>query len=413
MKILVINAGSSSLKYQLFEMNGEQVLCSGIVERVGLENGIITHKTFDEQGNAKKTKLELLIPNHNVALNKVVSLLTDADNGVIQNTDDIQAVGHRVVHGGEFFNKTTLIHAGVKEKIRECFQLAPLHNPANLQGILDCTKIFSKAKQVAVFDTTFHQTMPAKSYRYAIPTQLYEKNGVRVYGMHGTSHKYVSETAINYLGLKGKDSKIITIHLGNGCSMAAVRNGECIDTSMGFSPLDGLMMGTRAGDIDPAVVFYLIDKLGMKSDEVHNLLNKQSGMLGVTGDSDMKDIEDRVKAGDEVATLALHMYTYRIKKYIGAYMAALNGADAIVFTAGVGENDHGVRLLAANDIEYLGVTVDIAKNDKLRASDIEEIQSEDSKVRVLVVPTNEEFEIAQQTLDVINYSQPQHFKREV
>ncbi|KXX67275.1 acetate/propionate family kinase [Flammeovirga sp. SJP92] len=401
MKILVINAGSSSLKYQLFEMEGEQVLCSGIVERIGLENGIITHKTFDAEGNASKTKLELPIPNHNVGLNEVVNLLTDSDNGVIQNTDDIQAVGHRVVHGGEFFNKTMLIDADVEDKIKECFQLAPLHNPANLQGILDCTKIFAKAKQVAVFDTAFHQTMPAKSYRYAIPTELYEKNGVRVYGMHGTSHKYVSEQTIKYLGLEGKDSKVITVHLGNGCSMAAVRNGECVDTSMGFSPLDGLMMGTRSGDIDPAVVFYLMDKLGMKSEEVYDLLNKKSGMLGVTGDSDMRDIEDRFNAGDEVAILALHMYTYRIKKYIGAYMAALNGADAIVFTAGVGENDHGVRLLAANELEHLGVVVDEAKNHKLRASDIEEIHSADSKVKVLVVPTNEELEIAQQTLEVI------------
>lgn len=401
MKILVINAGSSSLKYQLFEMDGEQVLCSGIVERIGLENGFITHKTFDINGNATKTKLELPIPNHNVGLKEVVSLLTDKDSGVIQNTNDIHAVGHRVVHGGEFFNKTTLINDKVEEKIRECFQLAPLHNPANLQGILDCTKIFGKAKQVAVFDTAFHQTMPSKSYRYAIPTELYEKNGIRVYGMHGTSHKYVSETAIKYLGLEGKDSKVITIHLGNGCSMAAVRNGECIDTSMGFSPLDGLMMGTRSGDIDPAVVFYLIDKCGMKSEEVYDLLNKKSGMLGVTGDSDMRDIEDRVNTGDKEATLGLAMYTYRIKKYIGSYLAALNGADAIVFTAGVGENDHGVRLKVANDLEHLGITIDVSKNDKLRASDIEEIQSVHSKIKVLVVPTNEELEIAQQTLEVI------------
>ncbi|MBB6460792.1 acetate/propionate family kinase [Flammeovirga kamogawensis] len=401
MKILVINAGSSSLKYQLFEMEGTVVLCSGIVERIGLESGIITHKTFDAEGNATKVKKELPIPNHNVGLTEVVALLTDADNGVIQNTDDIQAVGHRVVHGGEFFNKPTVITTEVKEKIRECFQLAPLHNPANLQGIEDCTNIFTKATQVAVFDTAFHQTMPSKSYRYAVPAELYEKNGVRVYGMHGTSHKYVSETAIDYLGLKGKDSKVITIHLGNGCSMSAVRNGECIDTSMGFSPLDGLMMGTRSGDIDPAVVFYLIDKLGMKSDEVYDLLNKKSGMLGITGDSDMRDIEERFNAGDEAAILGLHMYTYRIKKYIGAYMAALNGADAIVFTAGVGENDHGVRLLAANDLEFLGISLDVAKNDKLRASEIEEIQAADSKIKVLVVPTNEELEIALLTQKIV------------
>ncbi|AZQ61869.1 acetate kinase [Flammeovirga pectinis] len=401
MKILVINAGSSSLKYQLFEMEGTVVLCSGIVERIGLESGIITHKTFDAEGNATKVKKELPIPNHNVGLTEVVALLTDGENGVIQNTDDIQAVGHRVVHGGEFFNKPTVITTEVKEKIRECFQLAPLHNPANLQGIEDCTNIFAKATQVAVFDTAFHQTMPSKSYRYAVPAELYEKNGVRVYGMHGTSHKYVSETAIDYLGLKGKNSKVITIHLGNGCSMSAVRNGECIDTSMGFSPLDGLMMGTRSGDIDPAVVFYLIDKLGMKSDDVYDLLNKKSGMLGITGDSDMRDIEARFNAGDEAAILGLHMYTYRIKKYIGAYLAALNGADAIVFTAGVGENDHGVRLLAANDLEHLGIAVDVAKNDKLRASDIEEIQTADSKIKVLVVPTNEELEIALLTQKII------------
>ncbi|NLR92316.1 MULTISPECIES: acetate/propionate family kinase [Flammeovirga] len=401
MKILVINAGSSSLKYQLFEMDGTQVLCSGIVERIGLESGIITHKTFDAEGNETKTKKELPIPNHNVGLTEVVALLTDAENGVIQNTDDIQAVGHRVVHGGEFFNETTVITAEVEEKIRECFQLAPLHNPANLQGILDCTKIFQKATQVAVFDTAFHQTMPGKAYRYAIPTELYKEHGVRVYGMHGTSHKYVSKAAIDHLGLEGKDSKIITVHLGNGCSMAAVRNGQCIDTSMGFSPLDGLMMGTRSGDIDPAVVFFLMDKLNMKSEEVYDLLNKKSGMLGVTGDSDMRDIEARYNEGDEVAILATHMYTYRIKKYIGAYMAAMNGADAIVFTAGVGENDHGIRKYAANELEGLGVYLDEAKNNKLRASDIETISTSDSNVKVLIVPTNEELEIAQQTLAVL------------
>ncbi|OHX65337.1 acetate/propionate family kinase [Flammeovirga pacifica] len=402
MKILVINAGSSSLKYQLFEMDGTQVLCSGIVERIGLENGIITHKTFDKEGNATKTKKELPIPNHNIGLTEVVALLTDADNGVIQNTDDIQAVGHRVVHGGEFFSDTMVITEEVEAKIKECFQLAPLHNPANLQGIEDCKAIFTKATQVAVFDTAFHQTMPGKAFRYAVPTELYEQHGVRVYGMHGTSHKYVSKAAIDHLGLQDKDSKIITVHLGNGCSMSAVRNGECIDTSMGFSPLDGLMMGTRSGDIDPAVVFYLMDKLNMKSDEVYDLLNKKSGMLGVTGDSDMRDIEDRFAKGDEVAILATHMYTYRIKKYIGAYMAALNGADAICFTAGVGENDHGIRHYASIELEGLGIELDAEKNNNLRASDIEEISTPTSKVKVLIVPTNEELEIAQQTLAVLN-----------
>ncbi|MEH0156200.1 acetate kinase [Limibacter armeniacum] len=400
MKVLVINSGSSSIKYQLFEMDNEQVLCSGIVEKIGLPEGIITHKTFDAAGNETKNKQELPIPDHKVGLAEVVKLLTDEKIGVISNPDDISAVGHRVVHGGEYFNETTVITKEVEEKIEEVIPLAPLHNPANLQGIRVCKDIFPKAKQVAVFDTAFHQTMPERAFRYAIPEELYQKYGVRSYGMHGTSHKYVSAAANKYLGKEGASSRIITIHLGNGCSMAAVKDGRCIDTSMGFSPLAGLMMGTRSGDIDPAVIFFLENKLNMKTDEIYDLLNKKSGMLGVAGASDMRDIEDRFVEGDTAATRALDMYTYRIKKYIGAYTAAMNGLDAIVFTAGVGENDAGVRRLSMQGLEGLGIKIDLEKNN-IRAKKIEEVQADTSHVKILVVPTNEELEIAQQAVNLL------------
>ncbi|GAA4847114.1 acetate kinase [Algivirga pacifica] len=400
MKILVINSGSSSIKYQLFEMATTAVLCSGLVERIGLETGSITHKVFDDNGNAEKHSLKLTIPDHKVGLSEVVKLLTDDKIGVIADPTEVSAVGHRVVHGGEYFNETTLITPEVEAKIEEVIPLAPLHNPANLQGIKVCTEIFSDAKQVAVFDTAFHQTMPERAYRYAIPEHLYQEFGIRSYGMHGTSHKYVSRETIKYLGLEGKESRIITIHLGNGCSMSAVKDGKCIDTSMGFSPLDGLIMGTRSGDIDPAVIFFLEEKLNMTPPEIYDLLNKKSGMLGVTGDSDMRDIESRFIEGDEAAKRGLDMYTYRIRKYIGAYMAALNGLDAIVFTAGVGENDAGARRLTMQGLENLGIKLDLERNN-VRPADITEIQSDDSKIKILITPTNEELEIAQQAMSVI------------
>ncbi|PWJ38426.1 acetate/propionate family kinase [Sediminitomix flava] len=399
MKILVINSGSSSIKYQMFDMNGELVLTSGIVERIGLEVGNISHKTFIN-GEEKKVVKEFPIPNHKVGLSEVVNLLTDAEIGVIQNPDEVSAVGHRVVHGGEYFNETTLITPEVEAKIEEVIPLAPLHNPANLEGIKVCTEIFSSAKQVAVFDTAFHQTMPAHAYRYAIPEELYKEHHVRSYGMHGTSHKYVSAKTLEYLNLPKEGSKIITVHLGNGCSMSAVKDGKCIDTSMGFSPLAGLMMGTRSGDIDPAVIFFLEEKLNMKTDEIYNLLNKKSGMLGLTGFSDMRDVEDKINAGDAQTRMARDLYTYRIKKYIGSYIAALNGVDAIVFTAGVGENDTAVREEVIEGLDFCGIKLNKEENS-LRKPGIREIQAEDSNVKVLIVPTNEELEIARQAQDLI------------
>ncbi|MTI33350.1 acetate/propionate family kinase [Xanthovirga aplysinae] len=400
MKILVINSGSSSIKYKLFEMEGEEVLSSGIVERIGLPMGKISHKVFDKDGNEKKAFKELVVPNHQVGLNEVVHLLLDNQVGVISDTSEISAVGHRLVHGAEYFSDTTLITDEVMEKVEEVSPLAPLHNPPNLEGVKVCKEIFPYAKQVGVFDTAFHQSMPDFAYRYAIPTHLYEEEHIRAYGMHGTSHLYVSKKAIEHLDLQGKESRIITIHLGNGCSMTAVKDGKCVDCSMGFSPLSGLIMGTRSGDIDPAVIFYLHDKVGMSMGEINELLNKKSGMLGLTGHSDMRDIEQECHQGDSNAKLATQMYAYRIKKYIGTFLAALNGVDGIVFTAGVGENDSKVREMAVEGLENLGIFLDPVKNN-LRAKQIEEVQAEASKVKILVIPTDEELEIAQQSQKLI------------
>src|SRR5579864_4353857 len=340
MNIFVVNSGSSSIKYQLFKMPVEKPICNGLVERIGQENSIITHKIFTgrEEKIIKKT---VDLPGHEEGLKEVAALLTDAEMGVIKNPDEMEVVGHRVVHGGETFATTTIITKEVKEKIKELFPLAPLHNPANYLGIEVAEKIFTHAKQVAVFDTAFHQTLPPIAFTYAIPKSFYTDHHIRAYGFHGTSHKYVSGKAIEYLNRP--EAKIITIHLGNGCSMAAVKNGKSIDTSMGFSPLSGLVMGTRSGDIDPSFIFHLIDQLGYNPEQVNSLLNKQSGMLGLAGFSDMRDIDKNAQEGMEDAVLALEIYAYRIRKYIGSYAAILNGLDAIVFTAGVGENDINTR----------------------------------------------------------------------
>ena len=397
MNILVVNAGSSSIKYQLIDMTTELPLSSGIVERIGLEEGILTHKTFIN-GVENKIKETFPIPNHVVGLERVAELLTDKEIGVISDPSEIQAVGHRVVHGGEAFTKTVVITDDVKAKVKELFPLAPLHNPANLIGINVAEKVFPNAVQIAVFDTAFHQTMPEVAYRYAIPTEMYEKMGIRKYGFHGTSHKFVSEKAIDYLGKK--DSKVITIHIGNGASMAAVKNGACIDTTMGLGPLNGLIMGTRSGDIDPSIIFYLVEQKGYSIEEVSNVLNKESGMVGLTGDTDMRDIESRVLNGDTIAELSYNMYAYRIKQYIGNYAAAMNGLDAIVFTAGVGENDILVRKLVCENMEYFGIELDEAKN-KIRNGKLREINKEGAKTKVLVIPTNEELEIAKQSFDLI------------
>ncbi|MDQ8014161.1 MAG: acetate kinase [Flavobacterium nitrogenifigens] len=392
MKILIINSGSSSIKYQLMVMPENEVICSGMIDRIGLETSNITFKT------ATSSREETLpIPNHKVGLQKVANMLLDPEKGVIKSTSEIAAVGHRVVHGGSDFSATVKIDEKVKEKIKQLFELAPLHNPANLEGINVAEEIFSSAEQIAVFDTAFHQTMPEVAYKYAIPNYLLTENKVRVYGFHGTSHKYVSEKAINYL----KDnSKIITIHLGNGCSMAAVKDGKCIDTSMGFSPSNGLIMGTRAGDIDQSVVFYMIKNLGYTPDEVNAVLLKQSGMLGLTGYSDLRDIEAEAEKGNKDCLLALQMNAYRIRKTIGAYTAALNGLDAIVFTAGIGENSSYMRNLICTDMDYFGIEIDTGKNE-LRSKELREINSEKSKVKVLVVPTDEEYEIANQVFQLL------------
>ena len=373
-------------------MPENEVICSGMIDRIGLETSNITLKT------ATASREETLpIPNHKVGLQKVANMLLDPEKGVIKSTSEIAAVGHRVVHGGSDFSATVKIDDKVKEKIKQLFELAPLHNPANLEGINVAEEIFSSAEQIAVFDTAFHQTMPEVAYKYAIPNYLLTENKVRVYGFHGTSHKYVSEKAINYL----KDnSKIITIHLGNGCSMAAIKDGKCIDTSMGFSPSNGLIMGTRAGDIDQSVVFYMIKNLGYTPDEVNAVLLKQSGMLGLTGYSDLRDIEAEAEKGNKDCILALQMNAYRIRKTIGAYAAALNGLNAIVFTAGIGENSSYMRNLICTDMDYFGIEIDTGKNE-LRSKELREINSEKSIVKVLVVPTDEEYEIANQVYQLL------------
>ena len=392
MNIFVINSGSSSIKYQLFKMPNEQPVCSGLVERIGLENSIITHRLFTNGDEIVITKA-LDLANHEAGLKKVAQLLTEGETAVIQDAGEIDAVGHRIVHGGRAFASTTIITPGIKDKIKSLFQLAPLHNPANYTGIEIAELIFTNAIQVAVFDTAFHQTMPEKAFRYAIPKNYYDDYNIRAYGFHGTSHKYVSEKAMQYL--EKPSAKLITIHLGNGCSMAAIDKGICIDTSMGFGPLNGLIMGTRSGDIDPSIIFHLINHYGFNADQISNLLNKCSGMLGLTGFSDMRDINQAQQQGDSEAELALDMYAYRIKKYIGAYAAALNGLDAIIFTAGVGENDAATRLRICSAMNYLGLQINKDLN-KERAPGIREINTVDSPVKILIVPTNEELEIVKQ-----------------
>jgi acetate kinase len=364
----------------------------GLVERIGVENSIITHKIFSE-GEEKVIQRTFDIEDHATGLQEVAALLTDKEIGVIKNPEEIDAVGHRVVHGGEGFAQTTIITGKVKEEIKKLFQLAPLHNPANYLGIEVAEKIFTPATQVAVFDTAFHQTMPAQAYRYAIPQTFYTDMGIRAYGFHGTSHKYVTGQAISHLN--NPKAKLITIHLGNGCSMAAVNAGKSVDTSMGFGPLSGLVMGTRSGDIDPSIIFYLVNQLGYDVEQVDAILNKRSGMLGLTGFSDMREVIKAIEEGNEEAKLAYTMYAYRIKKYIGSYAAVLNGLDAIVFTAGVGENDYSIRQLICAELEFLGIKLDTEKN-KLLSKENREINAAGSLVKILVIPTNEELEIVKQ-----------------
>jgi len=395
MKVFVINCGSSSIKYQLFTMPQQQTVCSGLVERIGLGESIITHKIFTADKVATIT-LTLDLANHQQGLVEVTRLLTDKEIGVIQNPDEVDAAGHRVVHGGKDFKATTVITAAVKAKIKQLFSLAPLHNPANLMGIEVVEKIFTKAIQVAVFDTAFYQSLPEKAFRYAIPDEFYTGYLIRVYGFHGTSHKYVSEQATEFLGA---NKKIISIHLGNGCSITAINNGRAVDTSMGFGPVSGLVMGTRAGDIDAAVIFYLIEKLGYTTNQVDELLNNKSGMYGLTGMSDMRDIYKAIEEGNQQALVAAQIYSYRIKKYIGAYAAALNGLDAVIFTAGVGENAAFIRQMICADLNFLGIELDLEKNKTVTG--FSTINTSKSPVKILIIPTNEELEIAKQCYDLV------------
>ncbi|MFY0606564.1 MAG: acetate kinase [Cyclobacteriaceae bacterium] len=395
MKILVINTGSSSIKYVLFEMRGQQVISKGQVDRLGDSASNIVYSYF-KNGEEIKAKEEISIPNHVAGLEKIVSVLTDPKYDIIKDTSEVSAVGHRVVHGGEYYSGSTIITEDVKAKVKELIPLAPLHNPSNLQGIEVAEKFFPEAVQVAAFDTAFHQTMPAKSYRYPLPNKYYHEDKIRAYGMHGSSHAYVTKQALNVIKKPAEQSAIITIHLGNGCSMAAVKGGKCIDTSMGLSPLAGLMMGTRTGDIDPSIPFFLGSKLGMSFAEIDNMLNKESGLKGIAGSNDMRDVLKQRATGDEDAILAIDMYVQRIKKYIGAYAAEMGALDAIVFTAGIGENSAELRSLICDDLQVLGIKLDEEKNT-IRADSNRAIQASGSQVEVWVIPTNEELEIAIQS----------------
>lgn len=366
------------------------VLCSGLIERIGFEDAKFIFKT-------EKNTIETVTPitNHKVGLELLSKQLLNKDSGIIKSTDDIDIVGHRVVHGGSHFSNTTEITETVKEKIKALSSLAPLHNPPNLEGIEVAEAIFPNAKQVAVFDTAFHQSIPKHAYKYAIPNEFLDKYHIRLYGFHGTSHKYVSEKAIAYL--EKENSKIITIHLGNGCSMTAVKDGKSIDHTLGFSPVSGLIMGTRSGDIDPAIIFHMAEKFGYSLKEINTILQKKSGMLGLTGHSDLREIEAKAESGDKNAQLALLMNAYRIKKYIGSYAAIMNGLDAIVFTAGIGENSIKTRERVCEELDYLGIVLDKEKNN-IRPNKLTNVSTTNSKVKVLVIPTNEELEIAKQSV---------------
>ena len=396
MKILVLNCGSSSLKYQLFNMDNERVLAQGVVERIGLNNSILTHK----KGEEEKYKINIDFKNHKEALTKVLQLLTSKEQGVLKSLNEIHAVGHRVVHGGEKYSKAVLIDEDVKKSIKELYSLAPLHNPANLMGIEICEDIMKNIPMVALFDTAFHQSMNKEEYLYAIPYELYKENGIRKYGFHGSSHKYVSEKAAELLKKDIKDLKIISCHLGNGASICAIKDGKSFDTTMGFSPLDGLVMGTRSGSIDPTIPIYLMKNNNLSIEEVDNLLNKKSGVLGISEvSSDFRDIEEEAMKGNEKASLALDIFHYKIKTQIGSYIAALNGVDIIIFTAGVGENGPETREAILKDMEFFGIVLDKEKN-KVRGK-IQEISAENSKVKVFVIPTNEELVIARETKKII------------
>ena len=396
MKILVLNCGSSSIKYALYNMDDRSVMTSGGAERVGLEGAFVKVKL----ANGEKRQIMHDIPEHTEGVKFIFSLLTDPEIGVIKDLKEIDAVGHRMVHGGEKFNKSVILTQEVLDVFEECIDLAPLHNPANLKGVHAVSELMPGLPQVGVFDTAFHQTMPQKAFMYAVPYNLYKQYGVRRYGFHGTSHRYVSARVCEFLDVNPKGKRIITCHIGNGGSIAAVVDGKCIDTTMGLTPLEGLMMGTRSGDIDGGAITFLEKKLDLDADGMSNLLNKQSGVLGITGESsDMRDVENAAQQGNERAKLALDMYFYRIKKYIGAYAAAMGGVDIIVFTAGVGENQVGMRQDVCEGLEFLGVKIDAEKN-KVRGEEAV-ISTDDSRVKVCVIPTDEELMIATDTMNLL------------
>ncbi len=396
MKVLVINCGSSSLKYQVLDMTNEELICKGLVERIGMEGSVISHT----KTGMDKFVLEAPMKDHKDAIGHVIDALKDEEHGVVKAMSEIGAVGHRVVHAGEKFAHSVLITDDVIKALEECVDLAPLHNPPNLLGIAACQELMPYTPMVGVFDTAFHQTMPPQSYIYAIPYEYYEKYGIRRYGFHGTSHKYVSERAAEMLNVDIEDLKIITCHLGNGASVSAIKRGKCIDTSMGLTPLEGLVMGTRSGDIDPAIVTYIREKENLEQGVANDILNKKSGMLGISGvSSDFRDIEAAAEEGNERAMLALKVFAQRVKFYIGGYIAEMNGVDAIVFTAGVGENDMGMRDIICNEMGNLGIKLDLVKN-KVRGKEMV-ISADDSKVKVLLIPTNEELMIARDTYNIV------------
>ena len=397
MKILVINCGSSSLKYQLIDMTDESVLAKGLCERIGIDGSVLTHTPAGKD----KVRIETPMPNHTVAVQLVIDALTNAEHGVIKSLDEIGAVGHRLVHGGEKFASSVVITDEVKKAVEECNDLAPLHNPANLIGVAACEKLMPGTPMVAVFDTAFHQTMPAKAYLYGLPIEYYKKYKVRRYGFHGTSHSFVSKRAVEFLGLNPENSKVIVCHLGNGSSISAVVNGKCVDTTMGLTPLEGLVMGTRSGDIDPAIMEFIAKKENLDISGMMNVLNKKSGLFGLSGglSSDFRDLNEAAEGGNQDAANAIDVLAYGIAKFVGGYVAAMNGVDAIVFTAGIGENAGIVREKVCAYLGYLGIKLDAEANSK-RGEDIL-ISTPDSKVKVAVIPTNEELAICRETVALV------------
>jgi len=393
MKILVVNVGSSSIKYQVFNMDDESVLAKGLLDRVGIPGTILEH----EPAGIEKVIIRQEMPDHTAGMKMILDVLVNKEYGCVRNLDEIEAVGHRVVHGGESFSESVIISDEVKKVIRDCFDVAPLHNPPNLMGIEACAQLMPSVPHVAVFDTAFHQTMTPEHYIYGLPYDIYEKFKVRRYGFHGTSHYYVAHKAAEMMGKPYEQCKIITIHLGNGSSMAAIKDGKVVDTSMGFTPLEGLVMGTRCGDIDPAIVYYVMDKLGMDTGKINDYLNKKSGMLGISGvSSDMRDIIAAAESGNIRAGLSLTIFCNRVKGYIGNYVAKLNGADCLVFTAGIGENGYDIRETICQDMDWLGIRIDVEKN-KVRGKQVD-VSAADSKIKILIIPTNEELVIARDTL---------------